>query len=951
MDSKDESIPVRKAFSAENPKDVNELGSTYNLSENLRNKLAISCASASYVSNRRKNIQERHLDNLLSEDFTSKYLKQDFKENQKLFLGASQVLEKLNKVISKFSGASQLDEISETSSPKSKATLREIVLYQDVLKRLLEERCTLVLKEECDLCIKRTLKLINDFRHLYMSEKLKMMTMPIQASNRFVSSNDISISTLELLIKKLQAICDLHSSISSSYQKIINCFHVGLDLELYQMVSKTNKILSTHKCNLFYWAYKSVTVLMQKLCLADPNSVSPDFLQSILGSCEIFNALLKNNKSSSHCCIKSFDLFSDHILNFEYKELPFSLILNYLAFFEAKIASEKIIHFLTSTCKKSQQADLKKKVYHNNDTVQNNDSSTSDYCSASVSDLDSEKSIVKIHQFTDVNVNFANVLIAITQRNQSLILKYLYAISNLQNSSNKIKRRASCESNSVIFPIRPVWDAPDKNIRSKNNTFLEEFYWNKFWNNAKRLIFKILFEVPYHQYGDSGAGTIILWPDNYLNILSDCLKSSLMNNDITDEGKYIIKQIYEFILVHKIHTSWDKEFSVALSTAHSHHCIPVLTASNHIKTLPGNHLNTCIDILVDIFNVEFHDIDLFLFLQCLHQLQSTLDCFILWVNNKSRSSLASQNLPTYLLISWSDCKSSLELLESRTTVMAENADTFARISALKLGREKIIIKQTDILKGYKNEATDLVYKVCFSTLRDSLLFTLKYEHSLKKCSIFRSKTFILDTQEELIFPLTEIINNLPDISPILKAISASFAQSFLTVLYHLNSISAKHIKFLNTEYSKFIQWLDKLDLAEDKKIEIKHVHSLQKLEAVLKYIQNASSEPRAFFKQRNRVMPTSEMGKFVEGVNAGFVGDELEETAEEIPGGFVEDDNTGFIEEGLTGFVEDDLALDIVEYCNNLFEMTIIVVGLLNHTTFFDLHNIGYAVIAFEKQP
>ncbi|GIY99430.1 hypothetical protein CEXT_799251 [Caerostris extrusa] len=398
-----------------------------------------------------------------------------------------------------------------------------------------------------------------------------MMTMPIQTSNRFVSSNDISISTLELLIKKLQAICDLHSSISSSYQKIINCFHVGLDLELYQMVS------------------------------------------SSLG------------------------------------------------------------------------------------------------CS-------------------------------------------------------------------------------DKNIRSKNNTFLEEFYWNKFWNNAKRLIFKILFEVPYHQYGDSGAGTIILWPDNYLNILSDCLKSSLINNDITDEGKYIIKQIYECILVHKIHTSWDKEFSIALSMAHSHHCIPVLTASNHIKTLPGNHLNTCIDILVDIFNVEFHDIDLFLFLQCLHQLQSTLDCFILWVNNKSRSSLASQNLPTYLLISWSDCKSSLELLESRTT--------------------KIIIKQTDILKGYKNEATDLVYKVCFSTLRDSLLFTLKYEHSLKKCSIF----------------------------------------------------SAKHIQFLNTEYSKFIQWLDKLDLAEDKKNEIKHVHSLQKLEAVLKYIQNASSEPRAFFKQRNRVMPTSETG-------------------------------------------------------------------------------------------
>ncbi|GFR14467.1 uncharacterized protein TNCT_363531, partial [Trichonephila clavata] len=578
MMKSNELIPIRKAFSAEQSKDSNEFSSTSDLSNELGNRGNKACASASYLSARRKCIQERHLDTLLSDDFTSKYLKLNSKEDQKLFLGASQILEKLNKTISKFSRTNQNEQNSKISSSNTKkANLRELVLYQEVLKRLLEERCTLILKEECDICIKRTVKLTSDFKHLYMNEKLKMMTMPIQACNRFVSSNDISISTLELLIKKLQLMCDLHSSISSSYQKIINCFHVGLDLELYQMVLKTNRILQEHKSNLFYWAYKSVTILMQKLCLADPNSISPDFLQSILESCENFNVLLKNNKGLRYCYAKSCDLFYHYLKTFEYKELPLSVVLNYLAFFEAKIASEKVVHFLTSACKKYQQTSFKKKNLQN-DAVQNIDSNTSDYCSASISDLDSEHSTIKAHQFTNISSNFAAVLVSITQRNQSLILKYMYAVSNLQNLSNKTKRRASCESN-----------------------------------------FSFL-------------------------------------SDITEEGKYVMKQIYEYILVHRIYASWDKEFSSALSAIYSHNCSPVPLALNKIRTLPGNTLYTCLNLLLSIFDSEFQDMDLLLFLKCLQHLHSTLDCFILWVNNKSRSLIASQKLPTYLLISWSDCK-------------------------------------------------------------------------------------------------------------------------------------------------------------------------------------------------------------------------------------------------------------------------------------------------------
>ncbi|CAL1291928.1 unnamed protein product [Larinioides sclopetarius] len=716
MESCDGSVPVRKAFSAENAKD--DCSSSEVPSES-GTKPFKTCASASYLSTRRKYVQERHLQNLISEDFSSKYFKPDTKEDQKLFLNASQVLEKLSKIIIKFSETFQHYEGAEIPSPQSKkATFREIVLYQEVLKRLLEERCILVLKEECDICIKRTIKLINDFKQLYVKEKVKLMMMPIQSCNRFISSDDISVSTLELLIKKLQIICDLHLSISSSYQKIINCFYVNLDLELYQMVLKTNRLLHKYKSSLFHWAYKCMTVLMQKLCLADPNSVSPDFLQIILVICEIFNTLVKNNKELRLCYIKQYDLFYKYVKSTECNEVSFSLILNYLAYFEAKTASERVVHFLTSACKKNRQTNLKRK---SNEKALGNDCGTSDYHSASISDMDSEKSAIKIADFANTNINFSNLLVSITQRNQSLILKYVYANANLSNSTSRTKRRPSCESNSSFTSVRQMWNVPDQNFQSNNYFHLEESFWLNFWSNVQMFVLKILYEVPYHQYGDSIAGSVHLWPQSYVDTFLEFLKSSAMNNDLTEEGKYTMKQIYEYILVYKIHALWDKEFLLALTSTFSHRCTLVPVSSNQIRTLPGSLFHTCIDILLGVFNVDFQNMDLLLFLQCFHQLHSTLDSFILWISCRTRAVFASQNLSAYLIISWSDCRSATKLLQTQTTVLVKDADSFTRIPTLKLQKEKVFWKQMEVLTGCVAEAPNLIHNFCFCVVRDDLL--------------------------------------------------------------------------------------------------------------------------------------------------------------------------------------------------------------------------------------
>ncbi|KAF8783393.1 uncharacterized protein LOC129963192 isoform X2 [Argiope bruennichi] len=855
MKSSDDPVPVRKAFSAENAKeDSSELPYDSGF------KTPKSCASASYVTARGKYVQDNHLQNLIPEDFSSHYFKLDAKDDQKLFLSASQILEKLSKIIIKYSDIFQHNETAEIPSASSgKISFREIVVYQEVLKRLLEERCILVLKDDCDICIKRTIQLINDFKHLYVNEKLKMMTMPIQACNRFINSDDIKVSTLELLIKKLQIICDLHLSISSSYQKIINCFYVSLDLELYQIVLKTNRLLYKYKSSLFHWGYKCMTILMQKLCLADPISVSPDFLQSILASCEIFNTLIKNNKELKHCFSKRYDLFYKHAKHTECKEVPFSLVLNYLAYFEAKIASERIVHFLTSTCKKNRQISIKKKNLSNNGKSLKSNHSTSDYHSASISDIESEKSTVKITEFTNANINFSNLLVSITQRNQSLILKYIYAIANLSNSSSRIKRRPSCESNSSITSVRQMWNVPEQNFQSNNYILLEESFWLKFWSNIHLFVLKILYEVPYHQYGDSIGGTIFLWPDAYVDSFIECLKSSIINNDITDDGKYTLKQIYEYIFMNKIHALWDKEFLSTIISYFSHHSTLVPSSLNQIKTLPGSLFQACIDVLLKIFDVDFQNMDLLLFLQCLHQIHSTLDFFILWTNNRIRAAFASRNLSTYLIVCWSDCKDAVKLLQTKTAVLVKNTDSFTRIPALRLQKEKIIWNQIDILTGCISEVPNLVCNFCFSAIRNDFLLPVN-EHSRNKCFCFGQNILKLEALEELMYSLTEVVN-ISDHLPVLTAISTSVAQAFIFILHHKKkTMSVELIRFIEYELAKFREWLDKRDSAQDEKLKLKNLVCLRKVEAILKYIQIPTSRSSIFSMRLNRVMPVTDTG-------------------------------------------------------------------------------------------
>ncbi|GBL54909.1 hypothetical protein AVEN_27657-1, partial [Araneus ventricosus] len=70
----------------------------------------------------------------------------------------------------------------------------------------------------------------------------------------------------------------------------------------------------------------------------------------------------------------------------------------------------------------------------------------------------------------------------------------------------------------------------------------------------------------------------------------------------------------------------------------------------------------------------------------------------------------------------------------------------------------------------------------------------------------------------------------------------------------------KLIHFLEFELSKFCQWLDKLDLAQNEKQKLRNLRCLRKVEAVLKCIQVPASRSNIFSTRLNRVMPIADTG-------------------------------------------------------------------------------------------
>lgn len=81
----------------------------------------------------------------------------------------------------------------------------------------------------------------------------------------------------------------------------------------------------------------------------------------------------------------------------------------------------------------------------------------------------------------------------------------------------------------VSYSARQMWSVPEQSLNDDNRLALEEMYWSSFWNNVQKFILKVLFEVPYHQYGDAIAGTVILWPDSFLHTLFESLKMIVEN--------------------------------------------------------------------------------------------------------------------------------------------------------------------------------------------------------------------------------------------------------------------------------------------------------------------------------------------------------------------------------------------------------------------------------------
>lgn len=431
-----ESMSSRKAHSATKVSRMDQVFSSCDYKTNIRT----SCSSASSYSPRDKRLNTRLSKNILLDDLIEPLRNADCNKN-KVFLYASQVLGKLKKVIhaSHTNLTIVKDDLThyDTNShnKKLKLSFRKVYYYNCLLKRLLEERCVLLLKEESQSCVKQTQNLVSDLKLLYSHEFIKLTTMPIKSYHRFIDSSGISISILQKLFKKVNYICDLHSSLKNNYQNIINFFHVGFDMELHQTLLKVNKLQSLLYSEMFYWTHKILEVFILKLCLADPDLITPEFLRRVVEMCESFNLLLLDKKQSNYEHVtRSYNVLSTPVMESDYEAILLDFILQYLSHVEAKVAAEKIVQCLIQECKNSVNTAFKEqRIEKEKRDMYIPNSSTSDYYSAS-------STITETPQLVNDSVNFESVFLSFIQRNQFLILKYLYSMMCLDVSTpRKIK--------------------------------------------------------------------------------------------------------------------------------------------------------------------------------------------------------------------------------------------------------------------------------------------------------------------------------------------------------------------------------------------------------------------------------------------------------------------------------------------------------------------------------
>lgn len=448
MRSVDAFTLTRKAHSATKVYDVDQVLSSCNYESSSR----ISCASASCYSSRAKVRNSRHLNTLSDEAL--EHSRSTDSSSKKLFLYASQILEKLKKVNRQFSDSFKVSGdanniVNANNFPSDRrlnVSLRKVNFYYDLLKRLLEERCVLLLKEESNSCVKQTQKLVSDLKSLYTNEIVKLTTMPIKSYNRFIDSSGISITILEQLFRKVNFICDLHSSLKNNYHNIINFFHVGFDMELNQLFLKINKFQNHLYSEMFYWTHKILEIFILKLCLADPDSLSPEFLHHVVEMCESFNLLFFDKKQMIYAKLtNSYYILFNAFLQSDYEAILLDFILQYLSHFEAKVAAEKIIQYLIHECKIKRQGAFKElNSEKDKREVCTSSSNTSDYFSSSPTIVEVE---IPHQTHTSANGSYTleNVFVSFIQRNQSLVLKYLYSIMCLDVSSSSKNRNESSE--------------------------------------------------------------------------------------------------------------------------------------------------------------------------------------------------------------------------------------------------------------------------------------------------------------------------------------------------------------------------------------------------------------------------------------------------------------------------------------------------------------------------
>lgn len=424
---------------------------------------------------------------------------------QRILLQTAEVLETLSILLQSESSASSGSHASDRSIPHRWDLRKNLKALHERTRALMNERCLAVLRRECVRQVEVARRLHDQIRSVALSAMTQMLEL-LELGRRPILAQDVRdgsyrqrvtvLENLRLLVRVWPVLlrCVGHTLVTQTLgsAEAPCCWHGSLDAEL-RMARVSLVRLSRDAAR---WAYRTLRCDLVLLCHADAADLRADWVAGLFASFQMLDRILSENR----------------ILQASAPLVP--SILSTLAVRQAQFAAEK---FSALACAEAKR-------------------------------MGEEETVTGRRE--------ADVLGALVQCGQSLLLQYLFAASC----------HAGAATDAAHGEGRAQWRrmVPQPLGMLLTSPAIEQLFWGPFWNHFSASVVRLVTQLPRQ---DAVTEALPLCPPLCAHRLLERLELVHGPHDLPPQATVATRQIHQSLLTRRTLATWRNGWNPLLVAA------------------------------------------------------------------------------------------------------------------------------------------------------------------------------------------------------------------------------------------------------------------------------------------------------------------------------------------------------------------------------------------------